>query len=175
MSFSWARFSGRPSVQLETTGLRHGAKAQSSVLPADESPCRRNTQISTDRPCKPHCTAVGTARQGVAFGARLDSIYLHLAVWLPTRGSALRAAHFPRNGLLGDHSHEVRLHVNWRSHVQTQVAERPGPSSLPRRNPPGDSRAPDPGLEPRRTPFRDTAGCLIHFVPHPVPPEIATF
>jgi hypothetical protein len=42
-------------------------------------------------------------------------------------------------------------------------------------NPPGDSRAPDPGLEPRRTPFRDTAGCLIHFVPHPVPPEIATF
>ena len=32
-------------------------------------------------------------------------------------------------------------------------------------NPPGDSRAPDPGLEPRRTPFRDTAGCLIHFRP----------
>src|ERR1017187_6893430 len=42
-------------------------------------------------------------------------------------------------------------------------------------NPPGDSRAPDPGLEPRRTPFRDPACCLIHFVPHPVPPEIATF
>src|ERR1039458_46670 len=56
------------------------------------------------------------------------------------------------------------------------IASRPGaqdPHHVRVATPPGDSRAPDPGLEPRRTPFRDTAGCLIHFVPHPVPPEIA--